>query len=272
MTSYNREKYIAEAIESVLASTYKNFELLVVDDGSKDNTVGIAKKYAQNDSRVKVYVNENNVGDYPNRNKAASYATGKYIKYVDSDDTIYPWGLEILVTQMEANPTAGYGLCSLPQDEEKPYPILLSPAEAYMYNYSSRGIFQKAPLSAIIRRDVFEKENGFLPQRMSSDFEMWHRLSLKHDVLLMCDGVVWSRAHAGREMADARDYMDTYEKITVKYLTHPECPLPADKVKHVLSILKKRLQRDTLKNFIALRFKNCFDNIKRLKIYKRVTV
>ena len=69
MTSFNREKYIAEAIESVLASTYKDFELIIVDDCSKDNTVGIAKKYEELDSRVKVYINEVNLGDYPNRNK-----------------------------------------------------------------------------------------------------------------------------------------------------------------------------------------------------------
>lgn len=58
MTAFNREKYIAEAIESVLASTYTNFELIIVDDCSKDNTVNIAKSYEQKDQRVKVYINE----------------------------------------------------------------------------------------------------------------------------------------------------------------------------------------------------------------------
>ena len=81
MTAYNRELYIAEAIESVLASTYQDFELIIVDDGSKDKTVAIAKKYESKDSRVKVFVNEQNLGDYPNRNKAASFASGKDIKH-----------------------------------------------------------------------------------------------------------------------------------------------------------------------------------------------
>ena len=70
MTCYNREKYIGEAIESVLASSYTNLELIIVDDHSSDNTVGIARAYAAKDSRVNVYVNELNLGDYPNRNKA----------------------------------------------------------------------------------------------------------------------------------------------------------------------------------------------------------
>ena len=81
MTSFNRDKYIAEAIDSVLASTYQNWELIIVDDCSKDKTVEIAKSYEAKDNRIKVYVNKKNLGDYPNRNKAASYAKGKYIKY-----------------------------------------------------------------------------------------------------------------------------------------------------------------------------------------------
>ncbi len=70
MTAYNREHYITEAIESVLASTYQNWELIIVDDGSKDDTVSIAKSYAAEDARIKVHVNEKNLGDYPNRNRA----------------------------------------------------------------------------------------------------------------------------------------------------------------------------------------------------------
>src|ERR1700689_462412 len=121
MTAFNREKYIAEAIESILQSTYKNFELIIVDDCSKDKTVEIAKSYAQKDSRIKVYVNEKNLGDYPNRNKAASYANGKYLKYVDSDDIIYPHCLDVMVGCMEKFSEAAFGLSSV-ADIDKPYP------------------------------------------------------------------------------------------------------------------------------------------------------
>jgi glycosyltransferase involved in cell wall biosynthesis len=88
MTVYNREKYISEAIESVMASTYQNWELIIVDDRSKDTSVEIARHYETQDKRIKVYVNEANLGDYPNRNKAASYAEGKYLKYVDASRAI----------------------------------------------------------------------------------------------------------------------------------------------------------------------------------------
>ena len=93
MTEFKRDNFIKEAIESVLNSTYQNFELIIVDDASTDQTVSIAKEFALRDQRIKVYVNDQNLGDYPNRNKAASYAIGKYIKYLDSDDRIKPAGL-----------------------------------------------------------------------------------------------------------------------------------------------------------------------------------
>src|SRR5918993_1638629 len=114
MTAYNREKYIGEAIESVLSSTYTNFELIITDDCSNDRTVPIAKEYADKDGRVKVFVNEKNLGDYKNRNQAASYARGKYIKYLDSDDMMYPYTLQIMVGFMEQFPDAGFGLCTVP--------------------------------------------------------------------------------------------------------------------------------------------------------------
>src|ERR1700753_1799917 len=102
MTAYNRAEYIGQAIESVLASTHANFELIIVDDGSKDDTLAAARSWAAKDNRIKVYLNEQNLGDYPNRNRAASYATGKYIKYLDSDDLLYPHCLQVMVHGMES--------------------------------------------------------------------------------------------------------------------------------------------------------------------------
>src|SRR4051812_36005653 len=109
MTAYNREAYIEQAIKSVLASTYSNFELIIVDDCSTDRTLDIAQAAANNDARIRIYKNEKNLGDYANKNKAASYARGKYIKYVDSDDMIYPHGLKVIITAMEKFQDAGVG-------------------------------------------------------------------------------------------------------------------------------------------------------------------
>lgn len=94
-TVYNREKYIADCIESVLSSKFQDWELIIVDDQSKDKSVAIAEEYAATDARIQIYVNEHNLGDYPNRNQAVTYANGKYIKFLDADDLIYPHGLGI---------------------------------------------------------------------------------------------------------------------------------------------------------------------------------
>lgn len=248
MTAYNREKYIGEAIESVLSSTYQNFELIIIDDVSNDQTVEIAKSYELKDKRVKVHINTQNLGDYPNRNRAASYATGKYLKYVDADDFIYPHGLDVLVYYMEKFPEAGYGLCSLPPNTSRPFPFQLSPSQAYEYHYFGPGLFHKAPLSSIIRRSVFETEQGFRALRMVGDFEMWHRLSCTYNVLLMPQGIVWYRVHEGQEMNDHYKYIPLYEKIKDHYLRPEVCPLPLDKLsklpkKSIIRGFKTRLKK-----------------------------
>jgi len=231
MTTYNREKYLAQAIESVLQSTYENFELLVVDDQSKDKSLEIARSYADKDSRVKSILNEENLGDYPNRNKAASLASGKYLKYVDADDMIYPTGLQILVEGMEKFPDAGFGLSSLPQDKFKMYPFKLSPREAYQRHYFQQQLFHKAPLSAIMLKSAFDAVGGFSGRRYLGDFEMWHMLAAKFPVVLMQQGVVWYREHEEQEMQHNRTDFTVpfkYIKCSEEMLLKEECPLNAD--------------------------------------------
>lgn len=246
MTTYNREKYLSEAIDSVLASTYANFELIIVDDGSTDKTIDIAGEYLAKDARIKLYRNRSNLGDYPNRNMAASYATGTYLKYVDADDYIYPWGLALLVEMMEQFPGAGWGLCSLDQYVKRPFPFELTPKEAYEYHYRGPGLFHKAPLSSIIRRNVFEKAGGFSPQRMVGDNEMWHRLALQYNVLLMPQGIVWYREHDQQEINDYHEYRVAYERISVSYLNNPGCPLDRPAVDSIL----RRKRRNNLVQLI----------------------
>lgn len=267
MTSYNREKYIAYAIESVLASTYSHFELIITDDGSKDRTVEIARKYAQQDERVKVFLNEKNLGDYPNRNKAASYAGGKYLKYVDADDYIYPRGLEILVEMMEQFPEAGWGLCSLDQYVGKPFPFMLSPSEAYLFNYKGPGLFHKAPLSSIIRRDVFEQVGGFNPIRMAGDFDMWNRLARYFPVVLMPQGIVWYREHGEQEVKYYRQFIKIYESLKIEHLRSRDLPLESSIANELINAEKKRLMKGVLGAMIRLRPAAFKDNLVRIRQY-----
>ena len=97
---YNSEKYISKCIESIINSSLKELEILVIDDGSKDNSLSILKMYEEKDSRVKVYTQKNS-GPAAARNKGIKLAKGKYIGFVDSDDTIENNMYEILFNLAE---------------------------------------------------------------------------------------------------------------------------------------------------------------------------
>jgi glycosyltransferase involved in cell wall biosynthesis len=269
MTTFNREKYVTAAIESVLESTFQNFELIIVDDCSKDQTVEIAKKYETLDSRVKVYVNEKNLGDYPNRNKAASYAKGKYIKYVDADDYIYPNGLEIIVNQMESNPKASVGLFSLIQNTHKPFPILLKPSEAYEYNFFGPGLFHKAPLSAIFRKDSFDEIGGFSLIRHAGDFEMWHKMAQKFNFLLIQDHIVWFREHDDQESKKHNAQIElNYTRIEKKYINDENSPLTKNQREILLKKRVKMYFKQFVKSIIKLDFEQAILSFKRAQIFK----
>lgn len=242
MTAFNREKHILESINSLLESTYQNWELIILDDCSKDKTYEIAKNFEKTDSRIKVYKNSKNLGQFNNRNEIVKYSSGKYLKYLDSDDLIYPYGLEVLVHFMEKFPNAGYGLCSLKQHPETIYPIYLNPRESYQWHYIKKfQIFHKAPLSSIIKKDVFDAIGGFPHEAVSGDFAMWNLLAQEHSVVLMPQGIVWYREHQDQEMQKTRDsYLVEFEyfKVQEYYLKHENCPLIEDERKIALAEIK----------------------------------
>ncbi|MEC5425937.1 glycosyltransferase family 2 protein [Virgibacillus sp. C22-A2] len=92
--AYNAERFIKQTIESVLEQTYPNWEMILVDDCSTDDTVEIIKRYQEDDSRIKLIVHEVNSGSAVARNAAMEHATGQYIAFLDSDDLWYPEKLE----------------------------------------------------------------------------------------------------------------------------------------------------------------------------------
>lgn len=195
MTSYNREKYIAEAIESVLASTFNNFELLIVDDASNDDTVNIASDYLQKDQRIKLFVNEKNIGQFANRNKAASLASGKYLKYLDSDDKIEIEGLEIMVNSMEQYPQAALGLCYTIEKTDKIFPFLITSVDAFRKHFFGGGLLFTGPSGLIIRKDKFEEVNSFEEYGMPSDNHLSLKLAGRFPVIALPPNLFHWRRH-----------------------------------------------------------------------------
>ena len=265
MTCYNKEDFIECSIKSVLASTFSDFELIIVDDLSQDRSYEIAKKYENIDSRIKVFKNENNLGDYPNRNKAASYAQGKYIKYLDADDLIYPWGLEILYRSMENFPECGWGLCSLEQDEEKIYPFSLNKSEIYNYHFQKNSLFHKAGLSSIIKTSTFKLVGGFSGKRHLGDFELWLRLAGISDLVLMPHGVVWHRIHDQQESKANRsdEFIPLkYDLSLYKFLKNQKLIIDCKVRNNILKKTKKKIFIKALKFLIILKWNSFLKIVK----------
>ncbi|MDB9910297.1 glycosyltransferase family 2 protein [Flavobacteriales bacterium] len=168
--SYNSAKFIKQCIESVIAQTYTNWEMLIVDDYSADNSLQILKKYY--DKRIQLIELDENVGASESRNVAIRKAKGKYIAFLDSDDLWEPQKLEKQISFMETEDIAfsfsTYQLMS--DDESKLYSIIHAPKIVTYSSYLKKTII--GCLTVIIDK---EKTGGFeMPNiRSSHDMALW---------------------------------------------------------------------------------------------------
>ena len=101
--AYNNDRYLSEAVTSVLRQSYQNFEIFIIDDKSTDNTLSCARAFAEQDYRVRVIANHKNLGVAQSRNIGIEAADGDYIAFLDSDDIWMPDKLERQIAEMEIN-------------------------------------------------------------------------------------------------------------------------------------------------------------------------
>ncbi len=118
---YNVEKYLDRCVESIVTQTYKNLEIILVDDGSRDNSGIICDNWAKKDSRIKVYHKQNS-GAGDTRNYGVEKAIGKYIAFVDSDDVIAENYFEVLYNNLLQN-SADISCCDYFEFEENTVPV-----------------------------------------------------------------------------------------------------------------------------------------------------
>ena len=245
VTAYNRERYIAAALDSVLAQTFTDFEVIVTDNQSTDRTVDIAREYERRDSRVKVFVNDRNLGQFGNRNHAATLARGRYIKYHDSDDLMYPHCLSVMVPLLEAEPRAGFALSTSRYWPGGPEPMLLTPRQCYQREWLGFGLFMCGPASALFRRDVFAGLGGFPDVGVQSDHLFWVKACARTPALLVPGDLFWYRLHPGQELVSdrARREYALLPAAVWAALNSPDCPLDGDdlrqaRINHVWGIVK----------------------------------
>lgn len=253
ITSYNRSEYIAVAIESVLSQTFTDFELIIVDDASTDDTLYIARKYEDIDKRIKVYANDQNLGDYPNRKKAASYAIGKYIKYVDSDDILYPHGLDVMVKGMNQFPDAALGMVWGDAIFE-PSPFSYSSHAAYYSYFFHNKWMQVGPSGSIYRRNAFEQVGGFDLLPYVGDFDLNLKLGALYPVVRLQNDLFFYRIHQDQQTIEEKKSPQGDEilifKIQKRHLESINCPLSFSERKEAKIIIEKLQARRAFKKLI----------------------
>ena len=230
VTAYNREAFLADALDSVLAQTLTDFELIVADDASTDGTAAIAREYARRDRRIRVSVNERNLGQFENRLNAANLARGRYLKFHDSDDVMYPHCLSTMVEPLEAEPRAAFALSGSRNWPGGPCPMLLTPRLAYEREYLGSGLFHLGPAAAMFRADAYRALGGFPLAGVPSDYVFWVTACTKVNVLLVPADLFYYRIHPGQEMV-APHSEQQYAKAAShawRMLHSSECPLTGD--------------------------------------------
>jgi glycosyltransferase involved in cell wall biosynthesis len=210
MPAYNSSKFIGEAAESALKQTYQNIELIIVDDGSTDNTLAVAEDLSDKDKRVKVYSIPPAGRPSVPRNYAISKAEGEYIAFLDSDDV---WTKNKLKDQLDVlrnNPDAGFvysvsktfGDVNLFSPYYEVLPLFFRAARR---REDLLKIGNTIPLSStVVKAELLREAGGFDedPELKVEDYDLWLRLSSMRPFIFIPKLHVYYRIHSGQFSSD----------------------------------------------------------------------
>lgn len=195
MPSYNTERFICETVESVLAQTYEDWELIIVDDCSTDGTDAVIEKYL-GDPRIRYLKNERNSGAAVSRNRALSEARGRWIAFLDSDDIWVPEKLSRQIAFMESGGYAFSYTCysEIDENSEPLGRTVCGPrriTKTGMYNYCWPGcltVMYDGEVVGTVQIADIKKNN---------DYAMWLKVCRKADCYLLAEDLARYRKRAG---------------------------------------------------------------------------
>lgn len=202
MITYNRAKFLSEAIESVLLQSFQDWELIIVDDNSIDNTEELIKKYQKNDERIKYFKNEVNLGIVKSRNKALENSQGKHIAVLDSDDV---WcdedklNKQSEILENEDYVLVGGGVIEIDQNgvEKRRY-LNSENNEEIKKKFLYRNPF--AHSSVMFKKSLALEFGGYNQDFMiGEDYNLFLRLGLKNKILNLGEYIVKYRVHSQNE-------------------------------------------------------------------------
>ena len=250
MTAYNRQTFIREAIESVQASTYDNWELIIVDDCSKDETVEIVKSYEIYDKRIKVFINEINQGDYPNRNKAVSYAQGEYIMFCDSDDKMFPDSIKDILSVIGEDTEFNFAMYWRNSNEV----LTLNSTEALRKHFFKQQFLYVGPGQTFMRRSFFDDVGGY-PEIYGPANDMYFNLQVAcvSSITIIPFKLVFYRRHDGQEINNRFSYMYNNYRYMRDALNSLSLPFSNKEVNWLIKKNKRRFTVHLLNYFIKTR-------------------
>lgn len=211
---YNTERYLERCITSLLDQTYKNLELIFVDDGSTDKSIEILKNAQKNDRRITV-ISQKNSGPSAARNKGLSICTGQYIMFCDSDDTVKPNWCEVLYQTIKVNPDS-WVICGMKVFDVNEKILDIKKAKGGIY--SKKDYFQifMNGLSGAVYNKIY---CAWVLKKYNIKFDISRRLG--EDVLFNIDYFTYMKniVVIEKELYNYYRY-DIYERLTNRY--HPD--------------------------------------------------
>lgn len=211
MSVYNGEKYLREAIESILNQTFTDFEFMIVNDGSTDNSFEIFKSYG--DERIKIINNEENIGLTKSLNKALKVARGEYVARQDADDVSLPNRFDEQMKYLEEHPE-----------------VVLLGTNVYLIDESEktvgkRIVLEKPSIKDLLKNNQFNHGSVMFKKKVinqlggynelikySQDYELWLRIAKSHEVRNLTQSLYKLRSH------DANIRLTNWEESTLCHL------------------------------------------------------
>ncbi|MBI9061923.1 MAG: glycosyltransferase family 2 protein [Marinilabiliaceae bacterium] len=256
VTVYNRARYLYDCIQSILKSTFQDYEIIILDDASTDNSFVIATELAKSDTRIALYQNEVNLGQFANRNKAAKLAKGKYLKYVDSDDLIYPHCLEVMAAAAITYPDAGLIAECYFNSNQQPLPVAFSPEEAIITHFfSGNRMLNVGPTSILYKKEIFDKVNGFRQDiGILADVLLNYEVGMQQPIVGVSKDLIFWRIHNEQVTIGQKNIsrmMIERFQINQIILNHKDLPV-SEKIR---SIIKKNITSILARNILKLLMK-----------------